>query len=45
VTVQLAGMDLTPHEFTFFLVADRPGKLDHITYQDFVHEGHGGGFH
>ena len=45
VTVQLAGMDLTPHEFTFFLVADQPGKLDHVAYQDFVHGGHGGGFH
>jgi len=45
ITVQLAGMDLTPREFTFVLVADQPGKLDHIAYQDFVHQGHGGGFH
>jgi hypothetical protein len=46
VTVQLAGMDMIPREFTFFAVADQPGKLDHISYQDFVHPGHGGGgFH
>lgn len=45
VTVQLAGMDMTPREFTFVTVADQPGKLDHISYQDFVHPGHGSGFH
>lgn len=45
VTVQLAGMDMTPREFTFVTVADQPGKLDHISYQDFVHQGHGSGFH
>jgi hypothetical protein len=44
VTAQLAGMDMTPREFTFVVVAGQPGKLDHVAYQDFSHQGHGGGF-